>query len=87
MHDHILIGQLASFNQGKCQVMILICASDSETDASASIEIVLSLPARRVGLRSPLQTLLNSTRGNIFMRNQIMKQNIKKSASAITFPV
>ncbi len=41
MHDHILIGQLASFNQGKCQVMILICASDSETDASASIEIAL----------------------------------------------
>lgn len=55
MHDHILIGQLASFNQGKCQVMILICASDSETGARASIEIACSL-LTRVKLCSPLQT-------------------------------
>lgn len=44
MHDHILIGQLASFNQGKCQVMILIWESDSAARASLSVEIILARP-------------------------------------------
>lgn len=80
MHDHILIGQLASFNQGKCQVMILICASDSETRARASTEIALSPRAKSQAVQSITNTVKLNKRKYIHEKpnNEAKYQKKKK---------